>query len=93
MFGSRNSNPERAPVAGVFPSAGQLMLQRLARDGALKVVARHKRQDERLSNKPHDDAVREISARVLAQLHQLAKRGRIQRTGRRVSVSWVMPPQ
>jgi hypothetical protein len=43
-------------------------------------------------DKSHNDAVREISARVLAQLHQLAKRGRIQRIGRRVGVSWVMPP-
>jgi hypothetical protein len=44
-------------------------------------------------DKTHNDAVREIAARVLAQLHQLAKRGRIQRIGRRVGVSWVMPPQ
>jgi hypothetical protein len=44
-------------------------------------------------DKSHRDAVREVSARVLAQLHQLAKRGRIQRIGRRVGVSWVMPPQ
>ena len=44
-------------------------------------------------DKSHTDAVREISARVLAQLHQLAKRGRIQRIGRRVGVSWVMPTQ
>jgi len=44
-------------------------------------------------DKTHNDAVREISARVLAQLHQLAKRGRIQRIGKRVGVSWVMAPQ
>jgi len=44
-------------------------------------------------NKTHRDAVRGIAARVLAQLHQLAKRDRIQRIGRRVGVSWVMPPQ
>ena len=43
-------------------------------------------------DKTHNDAVREISARVLAQLHGLAKRGRITRIGRRVGVSWVMPP-
>jgi len=49
--------------------------------------------DAKGSDKTHNDAVREIAARVLAQLHQLAKRGRIQRIGRRVGVSWVMPPQ
>jgi len=43
-------------------------------------------------DKTHRDAVREIAARVLAQLHGLAKRGKIQRIGRRVGVSWVMPP-
>jgi hypothetical protein len=42
-------------------------------------------------DKTHRDAVREIAARVLAQLHGLAKRGKIQRIGRRVGVSWVMP--
>ena len=40
----------------------------------------------------HWVAVREIAARVQAQLHWLAKRGKIQRMGRRVGVSWVMPP-
>lgn len=49
--------------------------------------------DAKGPDKTHRDAVREISARVLAQLRQLAKRGRIQRVGRRVGVSWVMPPQ
>jgi len=44
-------------------------------------------------DKTHRDAVREIAARVLAQLHGLAKRGKIQRIGKRVGVSWVMPPQ
>jgi hypothetical protein len=44
-------------------------------------------------DKKHRDAVREISARVLAQLHSLAKRGRIERIGRRVGVSWILPPQ
>jgi len=44
-------------------------------------------------DKTHRDAVREIAARVLAQLHGLAKRGKIQRIGRRVGVSWVMPSQ
>lgn len=44
-------------------------------------------------DKGHNDAMRQISARVLAQLHQLAKRGRIQRIGRRVGVSWVMPSE
>ena len=37
------------------------------------------------------DAVRKIAARVLAQLNGLAKRGKIQRIGRSVGVSWVMP--
>jgi len=40
----------------------------------------------------HRVAVREIAGRVLAQLHRLAKRGKIQRIGRCVGVSWVMPP-
>ncbi len=42
-------------------------------------------------DKTHNDAVREISARVLAQLHQLAKRGRIQRikAGCVWRLSWV----
>ena len=44
-------------------------------------------------NKTHNDALREISARVLSQLHQLAKRGRIQGIGRRVGVSRAIPPQ
>ena len=44
-------------------------------------------------DKSHRDAVREIAARVLAQLHGLAKRGKITRIGKRVGVSWVMPPQ
>jgi hypothetical protein len=44
-------------------------------------------------DKTHNGAVRQISARVLAQLHQVAKRGRIQRIGRRVGVSWVMSSQ
>jgi hypothetical protein len=35
-------------------------------------------------DKTHRDAVREIAARVLAQLHQLAKRGRIHRIGIRL---------
>jgi len=43
-------------------------------------------------DKTHRDAVREIATRVLAQLHGLAKRGKIQRISRRVGVSWVMPP-
>ena len=37
-------------------------------------------------DKTHRDAVREMSARVLAQLHQHAKRGRSQRVGRRVGL-------
>jgi hypothetical protein len=41
-------------------------------------------------DKSHNDAVREISACVLAQLHQLSKRGTIQRIGRRVGVSWLL---
>ena len=44
-------------------------------------------------DKSRNDAVREISAPVLAQFHLLAKRERIQRIGKRVGVSWVMPPQ
>jgi hypothetical protein len=35
-------------------------------------------------DKTHRYAFREITARVLAQLHGLAKRGKIQRIGRRV---------
>jgi hypothetical protein len=42
-------------------------------------------------DKTHRDAVREIAARVLAQLHGLAKRDKIQRIGLRIGVSWVMP--
>jgi len=44
-------------------------------------------------DKTHRDAVREIAARVLAQLHGLAKRGKIQRIGRRADVSWGMLEQ
>ena len=40
----------------------------------------------------HRGALREMAARVLAQLHFLTKRVQIQRIGCRVRVSRVMPP-
>jgi len=42
-------------------------------------------------DKTHRDAVREIAARVLAQLHGLEKRSKFTRIGKRVGVNWVMP--